>query len=284
MQASFHFKTLDSNWVALHPDPKGVVQFLGGSFFGTIPKPSSPLVGLSLWDPSPMVSYYYLLKQIFESGYTVVILPHWLAFDHWVVAEELLKNQQKLPERLFTEAEKLNYNSSIYQNCQSYLWAGHSLGCKYIALLRFLSQQRHHRRDSNRNESYFPIEDQLALFIAPCFKPPTAIAAFIRPSQEGTRRMLVDTSPQAPIAMISFHQDFISGNLTYQLGDVYWLAQQLCDRDENGSIHEEILGDHEEPIGYDSGNRDLAELTVRVLDTLKNTHNRTNRNFAQKRG
>jgi hypothetical protein len=100
------------------------------------------------------------------------------------------------------------------------------------------------------------------------------IASYIRPSQQATRRLLVEASSQALIAMISFHQDFIAGNLTYQLGDVYWLAQQSGDRhDSRLIIYEEILGNHEEPIGYDTGNRELAELTVHFLEVLKNTHN-----------
>ena len=59
MPASFEFKVISSSWVALHPEPDGVVQFIGGAFFGTLPNFSSPLMGWSLFDLSPIVSYHF---------------------------------------------------------------------------------------------------------------------------------------------------------------------------------------------------------------------------------
>ncbi len=275
MQAPFKFKVISSCWVALHPEPDGVVQFIGGAFFGTLPNFSSPLMGFSLFDPGPIVSYHYLLEQVFVRGYTVVVgLPR-MTFDHWEMASQLLEKQQKLPASLFREAELLGYQTSVYQQPQSYLWVAHSLGAKYIALLRSLSRVRQAREA----RLPIPVEEQPALLIAPCFQPPAWISPYIRPTQDETRRLLKEAGLQATMAMISFHQDFTAGNLTYQLGDVYWLYQQLTHQPEKSLvICSEILGNHYQPIGYDCGDRSLAELVVHFLDVLKKVKNLSGKN------
>ena len=51
-----------------------------------------------------------------------------MAFDHWMMAEQLLEKQQIFPAALVKEAEKLGYESHVYLWPQSYLWLGHSLG------------------------------------------------------------------------------------------------------------------------------------------------------------
>ncbi len=279
MPASFKFKVISSSWVALHPEPIGVVQFIGGAFFGTLPNFDSPLMGWSLFDLSPIVSYHYLLEQVFVRGYTVVVgLPR-MTFDHWEMASQLLEKQQKLPASLFREAELLGYQTSVYQQPQSYLWVAHSLGAKYIALLRSLSLKRTQLRDPDSSELPFPVEEQPALLIAPCFQPPAWISPYIRPTQDETRRLLKEAGLQATMAMISFHQDFTAGNLTYQLGDVYWLYQQLTHQPEKSLvICSELKGNHYQPIGYDCGDSELAELVVHFLDVLKKVKNLSGKN------
>ncbi len=278
MPASFEFKVISSSWVALHPEPDGVVQFIGGAFFGTLPNFSSPLMGWSLFDLSPIVSYHYLLEQVFVRGYTVVVgLPR-MTFDHWEMASQLLEKQQKLPASLFREAEQLGYNTHVYQQPQSYLWIGHSLGAKYITLLRSLSLKRIQLR-AREARLPIPVEEQPALLIAPCFQPPAWISSYIRPNQDETRGLLLKTSQQAPMAMISFHQDFTAGNLTYQMGDVYWLYEQLTHQREKGLvICSELKGNHYQPIGYSGGDSELAELVVHFLDVLKKVKNLDEKN------
>jgi hypothetical protein len=127
MSNSFKFQPVSFSWVAVHPQPKGVVQFIGGTFFGSL----------------PTLFYRYFLQQLFEEGYTVIALPFRFTFRHWPIAIGLLKEQQILRTELTKIAQRLGYESEIYQEPSSYFWVGHSLGCKYIALLEFLSDERY---------------------------------------------------------------------------------------------------------------------------------------------
>jgi len=118
MPPVFRFSPVGFSWVAIHPKPKGVIQFIGGAFFGTF----------------PTVFYRYFLQSLFEEGYTIVALPFRFSFRHWAIAIGLLKEQEVLRQELSTIT-----GSDFYQDKANYFWLGHSLGCKYIALLEFLS-------------------------------------------------------------------------------------------------------------------------------------------------
>ncbi len=122
------FIPLNFSWVALNPKPKGVIFFIGGAFFGTF----------------PTLFYRYLLKNLFLSGYTIVALPYRFTFRHWSVAVNLVKDQVTLQQAMRDEAKYLGYHYAIYEEDpteekENYFWLGHSLGCKYIALLELLS-------------------------------------------------------------------------------------------------------------------------------------------------
>lgn len=126
MDAKFQLRPLHFNWVAIHPQPVGVIQFMGGAFFGTF----------------PTLFYRYLLKELFNQGYTIVALPFRFTFRHWSVAIGLAQNQVELRRILLREAKHLGYDYTLYQESNvegTYFWLGHSLGCKYIALLEILS-------------------------------------------------------------------------------------------------------------------------------------------------
>lgn len=129
----FQFQPLCSSWVALHPSPKGVVQFIGGAFFGRLP-----------------TAYYRLfLQKIFENGYTIVALPFRSTLNHWAIALDLLEEHYRLRHALVEMAFAAsqcsvggtNWNYQIYLKPENYAWVGHSLGCKYIALLEILTGQ-----------------------------------------------------------------------------------------------------------------------------------------------
>lgn len=124
----FRFSRLKDSKVALHPNPKGVVFFIGGAFFGTF----------------PTIFYRSLLKEIFNRGYTIVAFPFRLTFDHWSTAIDLAEDRYQIQQELTQKAKRLGYDYQIYQEDlnskdSNYIWLGHSLGCKYIALLELLT-------------------------------------------------------------------------------------------------------------------------------------------------
>lgn len=114
------FRPISHSWVALHPQPKGVIQFLGGAFFGTF---------------APMLFYQHLLRYLFDKSYTIVILPFSFSFNHYREAIFLLKEQYALIPELVSLAMAEGAEPEVYLKADNYIWVGHSIGCKYIALL-----------------------------------------------------------------------------------------------------------------------------------------------------
>ncbi|MEH2192306.1 MAG: DUF1350 family protein [Nostoc sp.] len=114
------FKPVSHSWVALHPQPKGVIQFVAGAFFGTF---------------APMLFYRHLLQSLFEQGYTIILLPFNFTFDHYVEAGFLMREQYEILPELVRMASVEGYDYEAYLNDKNFSWIGHSLGCKYISLL-----------------------------------------------------------------------------------------------------------------------------------------------------
>ncbi|MBD2326155.1 DUF1350 family protein [Alkalinema sp. FACHB-956] len=123
------FQRLSSSWVAIHPHPKGIIQFIGGAFFGSF----------------PTLSYQYFLKQLFQAGYTIISLPFRFTFNHWSVALDLLEEHYAVRLGIIEQLAELPdkpdraYDYRPYLAASNYCWVGHSLGCKYIALLELLN-------------------------------------------------------------------------------------------------------------------------------------------------
>ena len=122
-EPKFKFTPLSFSWVAIHPQPKGVIQFIGGAFFGSF----------------PTVFYHYFLKKLYEAGYTIIVLPFRFTFDHWSVSLQLLREHYALRQALIEQVIDLGYDPEVYFKDANYRWVGHSLGCKYIMLLELLS-------------------------------------------------------------------------------------------------------------------------------------------------
>lgn len=134
-EAHLSFKPFSNSWVAIHPDPKGVIQFVGSFFiFGSL----------------PTVFYNSLLRSLYNEGYTIIAYPcsvipplRWKLklVDHWKASIRLLKEEYALKTELI--AYILNYGNQnsldVYLNQSNYYWLGHSLGCKYISILEILS-------------------------------------------------------------------------------------------------------------------------------------------------
>ncbi|MEH2144068.1 DUF1350 family protein [Nostoc sp.] len=114
------FKPVSHSWVALHPQPKGVIQFIAGAFFGTF---------------GPMLFYRYLLQSLFEQGYTIILLPFNFSFNHYVEAGFLMREQYDILPELVRMASFAGYDYEAYLDDKNFSWIGHSLGCKYISLL-----------------------------------------------------------------------------------------------------------------------------------------------------
>lgn len=133
------FQPVSHSWVALHPKPQGVIQFVGGAFFGTF------------W---PMVFYRSLLQRLFEDRYTIVILPFNFTFDHYAESGFLIREQYEIMPELVRRAIFAKYDYQVYLSDQNFGWLGHSIGCKYIALLEAFSALPIIGKPSDPNLSY----------------------------------------------------------------------------------------------------------------------------------
>jgi hypothetical protein len=118
--AALQFKPLCHSWVALHPSPKGVIQFIGGAFFGTF---------------APTLFYRHLLQFFFDQSYSIIIYPFKFSFNHYKESFFLLREQYALAPALIEMAIGLGNDPLFYLKSKNYVWMGHSIGCKYIALL-----------------------------------------------------------------------------------------------------------------------------------------------------
>ncbi|WP_013322059.1 DUF1350 family protein [Gloeothece verrucosa] len=118
------FRPISHSWVALHPKPQGVIQFIGGAFFGTF------------W---PMIFYRSLLQSLFNDGYTIVLLPFNFTFNHYAESGFLIREQYDIMPELVRRAKFAGYDYQPYLSDQNFSWIGHSIGCKYIALLEAFS-------------------------------------------------------------------------------------------------------------------------------------------------
>ena len=124
MTLKLRFKPVSHSWVALHPNPQGVIQFIGGAFFGTF---------------GPMLFYRHLLQYFFDKAYTLVLFPFDFTFNHYREAGFLVREQRQLLPELVDMAVRQDYDPEIYRSDRNYIWMGHSLGCKYISLLEGFS-------------------------------------------------------------------------------------------------------------------------------------------------
>ncbi len=116
-------------YVAIHPEPQGVIQFIGGFFFGG-------------WFPQWW--HKALLRPLFEAKYTIIVNVFANSRNHWRQAIKLISFQEAILAEVKELAEKKGYDFEIYKQDptdinSNYFWLGHSLGCKYIALLEILS-------------------------------------------------------------------------------------------------------------------------------------------------
>ncbi|MDY6784358.1 MAG: DUF1350 family protein [Cyanobacteriota bacterium] len=278
MNQKIKFQPLSFSWVAIHPNPKGVIQFIGGAFFGSF----------------PTIFYRNLLKTLFNEGYTIVAFPFRFSFRHWSIALSLLQEQKVLSKEISQIAKELNYPTEIYQNSENYFWIGHSLGCKYIALLELLSDDRWsdslkqcnldengqvrqiERRFRDYSELECSIKNQPSLLIAPDLSNtqsaiPRQLAFIARfldskklgviPTRKQTLCYISKSSLFNLTGIISFDGDIIAGSendkfkdeVQRKNSDVLWLIDYLRQK-TFPLLHQELSGKHLAPLGFQVGN------------------------------
>ena len=135
MEKHYRFKPFSHSWVAIHPEPKGIIQFVGSFFiFGSI----------------PTFFYRSLFKSLYAKNYTIIAYPTaiippliWKSklVNHWSASIELLREEYAVKSKLIKYLLSFPNQPSvdIYLDQSNYFWLGHSLGCKYISLLEILS-------------------------------------------------------------------------------------------------------------------------------------------------
>lgn len=262
--------------VAFHPQPKGIIQFIGSFVFGSFPEPS----------------YKYLFKDLYQQGYSLIIYRfpfNPLEFNHWSVATEMLLDLYKLRvEIISNKSEKITSEQlEFYANDANYFWLGHSLGCKYILLLEILSDNDTQRRDqvlqSCLKGKHLPqvnqdiakadkarreainnitkllqkqcqlspfIRDQPSLLLAPEINNTVQIFnQTVRPSsrlgfpnREQTQDLIENSTELFNLmGLISFNLDSIARD------DVVFLESELQNREFKPLLHQVLWGGHFEP-------------------------------------
>lgn len=280
----FQFLPLSFNWVALHPNPIGVIYYIGGAFFGTF----------------PTIFYRYLLHRLFEQGYTIVAIPYRFTFRHWSVALGLAKEQSIIRKGLIDEAKHRQYAYQIYEKGQqseeaNHVWLGHSLGCKYIALLELLTSLEkagYHRKKliSRLFGDCIPvkglknletvllgidlkqvsIKSQSSLLMAPAIEGIEAAMPLLRnPRLAGVKKMLdklgikVEPSQAETFCLIEQSKLFNLTSVISFIEDtrvaaptVRWLFHNLGQR----LVQQRILrGKHLAPLGWRRGDPEIAK-------------------------
>ena len=287
METKLQFRPIHFNWVAIHPQPIGVIHFIGGAFFGTF----------------PTIFYRYIIKQLFQQGYTIVALPFRFTFRHWSVAISLVREQAELRQEIAAEAKKLGYEYKIYEETPislnpNHFWLAHSVGCKYIALLELLtelenreiqeflgncvgSNQAQQLINTLRNVDLedISLKNQPSILLAPVIAgiesaiPVAALAELIKklgldvqPNVKETRCLIKKSSLFGLTSAIAFSKDKIASNPQLDQdgepkGTVEWLKKQL----PNIKFAELKNRQHLAPLGFHFGDKELANTIINLL-------------------
>lgn len=144
------FQPLHFGWVALPPQPKAVVVFIGGALVGTF----------------PTLFFRGFLRILYDLDYAVVALPFRFTFRHWDIALSLsiylAELQEELNALLITPGDGEHTKNACGQSRLPYLWIGHSLGCKYIALLEILTDVEKSKNESAVMKAFLEAEPSQA--------------------------------------------------------------------------------------------------------------------------
>ncbi|WP_404783301.1 DUF1350 family protein [Altericista sp. CCNU0014] len=231
---------LPHGFASIHPDPEGVVHFIGGYFFGS---------GVSCW--------YKTLLDSLQQRFTVHSYSYSFAqLSHWTIAKDLLEQIEQVKQAGIKTAKQMGYNPKIYTDPSKHCLVGHSLGCECIGLIRFLGFDKNKQiqiLEAARHQLGAKIVTDLdfsdvkalpqlqsvpyraSLLMAPCFKTPTAVSWLlqVRPQQDLVR-YLIQQNPQllSLTSLLSFKGDTIAGP------DVGWCQPVLKSQGSLQSSHE----------------------------------------------
>ena len=298
------FSYFYSNWVLIHPEPKGVVYFIGGAGFGSF----------------PTVFYRYILRRVFQEGYTIIALPFRFTLNHWSVAINLVKKAKLVREGIKQEALRRNriYGEETYKNLDlysnpekfregGYFWLGHSLGCKYIALLELLGtvdrinalskkenldkvsrfvgecisnkkqiQQIKNVLQQIKDPSYISLENQSSILMAPVItgiegavpvKPlADLVQTFVdaRPSKDETECLIRKENLFNFTSIIGFKNDQVEA----KAGTIQFLLETLPQK-PFPILYKELDGKHLAPLNLLKRNEKLADLCIEWLPILR---------------
>lgn len=287
METKLEFKPINFDWVAIHPRPIGIIHFIGGAFFGSL----------------PTTFYRYIFQQLFRQGYTIVALPFRFTFRHWSVAIAMVRDRKQLRQGIVAEAKRLGYEYKIYEekptsSNPNHFWLAHSLGCKYIALLELLTELEHRETreflgdcvgeeqtaDLERSLQGVDFEEislrnQPSILLAPVISgiesaiPVPALADLVKklgldvqPNVRQTRCLIDKSSLFRLTAAIAFANDKIASNPDIgddgePIGTVQWLQKHVP------AIKFSQLPDrgHLAPLGFLNGDRRLVEEIIKLL-------------------
>ncbi|MEM9922747.1 MAG: DUF1350 family protein [Cyanobacteria bacterium P01_D01_bin.50] len=285
-QEQFCFRPFSKSWVAINPNPKGIIQFIGSFVFGSF----------------PINSYKHLFQNLFEQGYTIFVFKFPftpLKFNHWQVAINLLKEEYALRVeiiRFLTQNGKISdRNLEIYLKDSNYYWLGHSLGCKYISLLEILSNDPTQRQlilqnclgdrydeklislinsvDIARakaeeeiskllnipiNFNKFFIKNQPSILLAPEISNTVTVYGITLPTTNPLSNFELLVSPNARETKCTIAHTKNLFNLTGIISfsqdciardDVAFLTQQLSLKPFHPPLYKELFGWHFEPLG-----------------------------------
>lgn len=251
------FKPFCNSWVAVNPNPIGVIEFIGGALYGSLPN----------------ICYAHFLHTLFEAGYTIIALPFKFGFNHESIAKTLLLERNEV-------LAELNYPQNI-----PHFWVGHSLGCKYVILLEAYGAIMNQPSlliapDISDTKDAVPFPG-LANFL-------DKINWGANPTRKETQALVQKSNLFNLTALISFEKDVIAGtkNSPIDKSDVAWFIHELQDRKDGHFLAQEIPGRHSEVVGIKVGNlllyldlksgifgkiktRKLEPLALEVLNKLR---------------
>ncbi|NJM46502.1 MAG: DUF1350 family protein [Alkalinema sp. RU_4_3] len=253
----------------------------------------------------PTLFYRHFLESLFDEGYTIIALPFRFSFRHWPIAIDLFREQEMIRRELLSRNLP---GQEIYADKSKYAWIGHSLGCKYIALLEFLSTQTVQQSPevtaliAAAGLEEVSIFDQPSLLLAPDISdtesaiPVKAIAQFIdqitvfgiplgaHPKRQETQEFIQRSNLFNLTALISFQADTVAGSLgdrykdtkTRANSDVLWFFEYFNTK-AFPILHQELPGKHLEPVGLRFGqnivdlnplDKFIAPLATRKLEKV----------------